>query len=352
MRKLANDQQGLVAIIISMLLMIILSLIVLGFATNTRREQRQSLDRQLNARAYYAAESGINDAREYIKEELAIRPDVPLTPFTECTGAGPSSFTFKPREIEPGLSYPCLLINPTPPSIEYGSILPSGSVAFPVISATPGPVINELTISWQHNDKSLRDYAGCSAPASFPALAGWPPSCTAGMLRIDLAPAGNADRDFLIDNTKSFILNPVNGIGITTSGMPTYGQVIPVNCAKDLTAATPKDCNFKVSGLAASGYYMRVRPIYRPISLYVTGQAGSSFKGAQAIVDSTGKASDVLKRLQVRLSINQLDNDRSTIFGYGIQSVDSICKRYSIVPGATPKVTTLETDTSCLAPGP
>ena len=46
--------------------MIVMSLIVLGFAQISRRNQRESLDRQLSTQAFYAAESGVNDARELI----------------------------------------------------------------------------------------------------------------------------------------------------------------------------------------------------------------------------------------------------------------------------------------------
>jgi len=40
-----SKQRGMVAIMITMILMIVISLIVLGFAQISRRNQRQSLDR-------------------------------------------------------------------------------------------------------------------------------------------------------------------------------------------------------------------------------------------------------------------------------------------------------------------
>ena len=44
-------QRGMASIIITMITMVIITLIVLGFATLSRREQRQSLDRQLSTQA-------------------------------------------------------------------------------------------------------------------------------------------------------------------------------------------------------------------------------------------------------------------------------------------------------------
>jgi hypothetical protein len=53
---------GFVSIIVCMIIMTILSLITIGFAQIMAREQRQALDRQLSSQAFYAAESGVNDA--------------------------------------------------------------------------------------------------------------------------------------------------------------------------------------------------------------------------------------------------------------------------------------------------
>ena len=60
-------EQGFVAIIVAALIMIILSLITIGFTRIMQREQRQSLDRQLSRQALYAAESGINDVYSSLK---------------------------------------------------------------------------------------------------------------------------------------------------------------------------------------------------------------------------------------------------------------------------------------------
>jgi Tfp pilus assembly protein PilX len=67
MYKLRKDQEGMVSIIVTMIIMVLLGLIVLGFAQLSRREQRQSLDRQLAVQAQYAAESGINQAADYVR---------------------------------------------------------------------------------------------------------------------------------------------------------------------------------------------------------------------------------------------------------------------------------------------
>src|ERR1035437_8641163 len=60
----ANNELGAASIIVTMITMIIISLIVIGFATISRRIQQQSVNTQLSTQAFYAGESGGEDARK------------------------------------------------------------------------------------------------------------------------------------------------------------------------------------------------------------------------------------------------------------------------------------------------
>src|SRR5689334_4150187 len=68
-RPESRQQAGMVSIMVTMILMIVLSLVVIGFAQIARRNSRQSLDRQLSTSAFYAAEAGVNDVRDLIKTQ-------------------------------------------------------------------------------------------------------------------------------------------------------------------------------------------------------------------------------------------------------------------------------------------
>ena len=48
MRAKKLNQQGLVSIVVTMLLILVMTLVVLGMSRNSIREQRQALDRQLS----------------------------------------------------------------------------------------------------------------------------------------------------------------------------------------------------------------------------------------------------------------------------------------------------------------
>jgi hypothetical protein len=63
-----------------------------------------------------------------------------------------------------------------------------------------------------------------------------------------------------------------------------------------------------------------------------TDAAGQiAFTGAQAIIDSTGQAGDVLRRLQVTVPLQASSRDQ--LADYVIQTTDSICKRFWAMDG-------------------
>src|SRR5665213_517516 len=74
-----KDESGVVAIIVVMILVTILALIRVGFSKLMNREVRQALDRQLSVEAYYAAESGTNDAKSYLSN-----PNRSLSAYKGC----------------------------------------------------------------------------------------------------------------------------------------------------------------------------------------------------------------------------------------------------------------------------
>jgi len=69
------------------------------------------------------------------------------------------------------------------------------------------------------------------------------------------------------------------------------------------------------------------------LGLQITGTDGSgnpvSFTGAQVLIDVTGKAQDVLRRVQVRVPATGTSANLTS--DYAMQSTDSICKRFDIM---------------------
>ncbi len=351
-KSITATQGGFVSIMVTMIIMILLSLIVLGFAQATRREKRQSVDRQLNSQAQYAAETGINDAQNYIKGELTAGN--PINDFKKCgngpASGGPSnnfdkrSGAYVPSIVSGNTTNSCTLINPSPTELIWQRIATDSSVAFPF---NPPGGNNEITVGWQDADSVPTSYSSCTGAVpglAFTPQSGW--ACQAGALRIDLTPVSNLDRTALINGTSNFVLYPVTNPNGPIS-LPGHGDIIAAQCN---TANIPRHCKITINGLSGK-YVVRIRPIYRAANIYITGNPGNKLSDAQALVDVTGKANDILKRLQARISVNPLEGDTNTTFNYALQSIDSICKRVAIIPPATvinDDPTPAPGDSSCL----
>ena len=65
-----SDESGMASIIVTLIMSVVITLIVLGFAQVSTREQSNALQNQLSTTAYYAAESGINDVVNIIQLSL------------------------------------------------------------------------------------------------------------------------------------------------------------------------------------------------------------------------------------------------------------------------------------------
>ena len=337
-QRLGQDQRGLVSILVTMVILLIISLIVIGFARLSQREQRQALDRQLSTQAFYAAETGVNDAVEALRTNPSLEK-------TNCGGTLSATTGSNVIDAENNVSYTCVLIDPTPTSLEYASIDTDQGTVIPVQprSAT----LERLTIGWQDKAGGT-SFNGCPTPSGgeyvFPAAANWPSGCSAGVLRIDLVPNdASMTRAGLISRTLTVFLYPQNGsTGATSYGYnvsaPDQGAVIPVNCN---TSATPRSCNISITFSGNTGvnnYYLRARSIYRNSNMsltgYTTGNVLAELVNAQAIVDSTGKANDVLRRISVRVPMTNIG---ANVPSFGLLTADSLCKRFSIAPTVNPR---------------
>lgn len=339
-RKLNRDSSGMVAIIVTIIMMLIISLTVLGFAQIIRSNQRQALDRQLSSQAFYAAESGINDARQIINEEYLKDGEVP----PQKGQCGDTPEYNMPNDLpdddignNTGVGYTCVLIDGSPSSLSYDLATTSPSVVTPIF--TDG-TIETLTFEWTSPDE-VSPLAGCPfAPSGqFPIAASW--SCGYGVLRVDLTPtpaSSTFDRQTLMRQTFTGFFMPTtsNSYG-TVSYAGSGNNIHGGNANQGAVAAANCDgsrCTMIISGLSGTRSYLRVAILYVSTKLKITAEDATgtalNFSGTQVLVDSTGKAADVLQRIQVRIPLlhHGLHAD------YGLETTDSICKQFSAFPSS------------------
>jgi hypothetical protein len=355
-RYTTKNEQGMVSITVAIVFISVISLVVLGFSQVSRRNSRETLDRQLASQAYYAAEVGVNDAMKGMA--LPISTGQPVPEQTQCNG---NQYTKNNGEIstsDPGTKYTCLLVDPTPDKVSYDNVTSGSSVVIPLNANGGDGILHENVIEWTRTASPAPSakVSDCTySPGTNPNAAAWPPRCPFGLLKVDLMPiqgrvgatpgttedpisaakatmtmyvyphpGSTADANLPVVN---YEFTAPNAFG---TGAP-QGKIAQANCDANV-------CRIKVSNLEFSRAYMRVRSLYQTAqNLQVQATDGGSFARAQAVVDVTGKAQDVLRRIQVTISLsggvgNSTRTDAGGYSDYGVQTSKSICKRYTISP--------------------
>lgn len=321
-----RQDAGIVSIMVTLIMMTVISLLVLGFAEISRNEQRNSLDDQLSTQAYYAAESGINDVRVIINQQLAAGQAVASG--TICpTTAGGSPYAALPMTIDNshGVAYTCEIINAAPHVISY--TVSYAPTVVPVVSQGPAP-FSQVTLTWSHADGAVSDLSTCPAAGVFPVATNW--NCPFPVLRIDMVDATNMSRANWSGNTATMFFAPSNNAGASVSMKPNppHGSITAADC----TSGANGICTVTIKGLTDLGYYMRVSTLYGTKSkLTLTAPANMGFANAQAVIDSTGKAEDVLRRVVVAVDLT--DANSHPVPSAAIITQDSLCKRFATAKG-------------------
>lgn len=329
--RISKDQRGIVSFFVVMIIMVVLTLIVLAFSQLVRREQRQTLDRQLKTQALYAAESGVNDAIDWIND-----PDNQDDLFTwndECDGAGSfidtAGLTNELDGAGGETSYSCLLVDPAPDTLEY-SVPVETSATFRL--QPDGSSINRLEVSWEDAGGGT-DVTCTNGLGSYPGNGNQ--SCTIGNIRIEivsfaqaLLPIPPPNRDRLINDRFIAFAQPGGGTGTVTYAAGTSrGQGVSAS-----SSCSGGRCRVTITGVPNITLgYMRIGSIYRDADVTVEAFNGGdplSMLGAQVEIDATGKASDVLHRIKVNSPI-AIEGDGPAP-EFALQTRVSQCKRFNI----------------------
>lgn len=335
MYKLNKKEDGFASIIIALILIIVLSLLTVGFAQLARREQQTALDKQLSNQAFYAAESGVNSAYQEIK----IGPPNGISSTT--TGVNQGSCLLPTAFPDHGvisstnaITYPCVIVNLTPPTLSKTmNAGESWSTIFTTSSAADGTADNlsGLTVSWSSFDGDNTTAPTFTSGNSLETQAAWTAAKQPAVLQVTLTAIpdpNNVTRTSLMNDSYTYYLYPGSGC----SGAAGQGQFLCSGAA----AATAPFFNVPLPvNIASSTFLVHIVDYYDQSTIQLGSAVDSAnktldFDGSQAIIDSTGKAQDVLRRIQV---VTPLQNE-AVIPGFAIEAQD-LCKELSTQPGTT-----------------
>jgi hypothetical protein len=373
--SLLTNQRGIVSIAVTVILMTIITLIVLGFATIARREQQQALDRQLSADAYYAAESGVN----YFAEQLrngSIGGDVDDCNTSRTTILADPAV----RTLGDGVEYTCALISQSVDSVDFPLGKDESRVLRLTIPATE--TIGSVEIDWE-DELGTRNFACndnhylpqgeftantpynpsgilCGSPSGMGAF-----SNSTAIMRTTIIPTtATFTRNDLINRSPTYFLYPkvdpssatTDDFGSKSASMAAdqQGDFLDAYCSTAVPPST-KFCRARITNIntnlvATNTVYLRLRSIYRSsnvkVRVFNSSGAQMEINGAQAKIDVTAKASGVVKRIQAKIPLTQ----NYYLPEFGLQTAQSLCKRFSTWP-ATDGITYEPFDTTDLVRG-
>lgn len=337
-----------------MIMILVITLIVVGFTQITNRNNREALDKQLSTQAFYAAESGVNQAKQAIDAAVAANQVGSLDEQTVCdAGAGGQYGGLVTLSNSPDVRATCLLVNPINENIITSADLGGSTVVpiDPMTSATGGSPGNLDTMSVEWSPQNVATAAGItdcntSFASGFPVSA---PNCPYGVLRIDLMQyqslnsiSGASGADTAAAQTETFYFIPATG-GTNVATGSFSGSVADmlkkahiVKTANCTTTNTTNRCKavIDISNPAANKrYYARLSSLYKNAPAVVIDGINTNVGGGDAYfrgifkIDATGKAQDVLRRVQVRY--NPVSSGGSP-FG-ALEARAGVCKELTVI---------------------
>jgi Tfp pilus assembly protein PilX len=381
MSQFKSDERGFVSLFTVVFFMLLITIITVGFLRIMAAEQRQALDNDLTASAVAAAKSGIEDAKRAIIKYNSLDSSDPLKAqllsaltSSNCNALFTNASVRTALNLnnsgsinsQPGLNeyYTCLSVNlNTPDYIGKGS---AGKSEFIPLVPESGDKYEQIMVSWHLASQTVGN-DGDGQPANYAPGALLPPVTGASSwssqgypayLRVELYgyPNGNFNRGkmdvlsrsvFLVPNASSnaaavgsatpinmgtvdprgFEQNKINLVGIKCTGTPPSLPLGTYGCQArlELDNGQPSTSNT---------YYLRITPLYGSTHFRVQMLHNSStvinFSGVEPIVDSTGRASDVFRRIQSRIRLDNLSN----LPEYSAESANTICKTMQVSDGS------------------
>jgi len=336
------DQRGMVSFLVTMIMMIVITLIVVGFSDITRRNVRETLDHQLSAQAFYAAESGINVTQKTIIDYVNTSGYAGLATKNTCvneydptTAAGTAPIA----QLSSGVRYTCVLVNPKPSSLQFSANQGESTIT-PI---TADDVLKSLNVSWSLQDGGSQTACAGGNDYSFAPSDTWGNDCDLGVLRLDLIanPSTSATSvAALASNTITIFLTPrgTHNAAVTVGfGGSTTGYVVSGKDAGGSGTCASGACSATITlPDNTANYEVRATTLYKDSKtvtvMGVTNSGTAHFMGAQAVVDVTGQDQDELRRIQARVA---LTSTGSAIPANALSGANGVCKHFLVLPTGT-----------------
>jgi len=319
---------GFATIVVSLILVLVFSLITLGFAQISRREQQNSLNNQLSIQANYSAETAVNNSIKKLQAGT-------LSDNNDCNNNDNGLNTSYDNNVK----ITCVLVNKTP--LDYSSIV--NTTEGKVFQIQTFSLVDGLEFTWNStNPKRTGVVSSFANPVNNQDYNA--PSIV--QLSATPLPDSNFNRNTLIANSFTVFLYPYASSNPATVDTITAGPGF--TGGQYATKCTSGKCKIKFNitdaGKKSKRYLFHIiAPYGSPgdgISVKITAKSGSSTQqllDTQAVIDSTARAQDVVRRIRVRVPLtNNLVNNKSIKHPDYVLQSDGLCKRMVVTTTTLP----------------
>ena len=375
--------RGAVSIFSVIFAALLLMVLTVGFITLMISAQRRALDNDLSQSAYDSALAGVEDAKRAVSSYLKgnsvarsafndseKRSDCYIIARSGINGENGketiiSSTSGSGKEFNQ--AYTCVNIDMDSDDYLYTAVQNKSHIV-PLISDAE---IGSVTVEWfmrsdTGNPAAVATFDGSLGGVGFPVLSGWggaagglttPPVMRAQLISpgepfiiedldgtsasstLFLRPSSTGANEVIINegSPARFSINRGHDSGDTGSSSGTNPTRISCSSTFDLAgyscrAILKLEDGRKIASGAMHSPILRLDTIYghAPVSVRVSMKAAdgsaAKFKGVQPVVDSTGRANDLFRRVKVRLKLG----DDITIPSYAVDLGGSFCKDFSV----------------------
>jgi hypothetical protein len=318
MKKYLKSQVGAASILFTMVMVVIISLLAIGFSVITTNDQKATIDKTISAQAKYAAQSGINSIVEAISNGKITQGQTQSTCSTDTTLI-PDLGNIGSAKIT------CLKWNYKPQSLNY-------AVSAFTSKIQPDASIDSLTISWDISGSPKALHSG--TPSNLTSLN------SNNFPVVKIVTANN--------NTTNQFVTYVFPSSLAPSSIVTYPsnpdmmagpaviQIVSTKCSA--SPATSCSVTIKNFGdwLNTSPGLISVSTVVGSVASFkVTGSSGGasvSFSNSQVQIDSTATSQNQVQRLIASYSISGTNGWKPLFVA---QSGSAMCKNYKYIGAAT-----------------